>query len=168
MPPRPPHAAKGRRGRPPKYGQPSRVVAVTLPETAVTALQAIHEDLGWAIVTLVQKTATRPGRAAPRDAHLVEVGDGQSLIVVDPRVFRRLPDVQIVPLSETQAFLAFEPGRGMADLELAVRDRRAELKGGRERDVLGRLVRQLRQWRRDRRLTFDNRSIIIVGQSRRA
>jgi hypothetical protein len=139
-------------------------VAVTLPETVVTALHAIHADLGWAIVTLVEKARRPRGRRAPASASLIEVGAGQSLIVVDPRVFRRLPGVQMVPLTDTQAFLAFAPGRGMTDLEQGVRDRLARLRPGPERTAFQRLRRQLGAWRRDRRLTFDNRSIIIVGR----
>jgi len=151
-----------RRGRPPKYGQPGRVVALTLPEDVLKALRAVHSDLGWAIVALVEKTRRRPVPRAPAETQLVEVGAGQSLIVINPHVFRQLPGVQIVPLTDSQAFLAFEPGRGLADLELAVSDRVEFLRQGPEHAALTRLLRQLRAWRRDSRLAFENRSIIIV------
>lgn len=156
-----------KRGRPQKYGRPAKVVALTLPAEVVETLQRLNPDLGWAIVSLVEKS-TRAQRARPatEDAHLVEVGDGQSLIVVDTARFHGLPGVQAVPLSATQAFLALEPGRGMADLELAVIDRLERLGAGDERRAWERLRDRLRRWRRDRRLRFENRSIILVSRGR--
>jgi hypothetical protein len=155
---------KGRRGRPPKYGTRSQIVAVTLPRTTVSALAQLHSDLGWAIVGLVEKTqrATSP-RSVARDVQLVEVGDGGFLIVVDRERFHMLPGVQLVPLSATQAFLALEPGGGIADLELAVLERLERLKTpSRERRATIELSRQLRKWRRDPQLQSHSRSIVIV------
>jgi hypothetical protein len=101
------------------------------------------------------------GRQA--DAELVTIGEGRSLIVVNRKIFRLLPGVHIIPLSDTRAFLALEPGRGMSDLELAVVDRLDdESLPARERDGLSRLQGQLRQWRRDPRLSFNTRAIIEV------
>lgn len=159
--------AGSRRGRPPKYGRPSKVVALTLPAEVVETLQRINSDLGWAVVSLAEKSA-RAQRPAPSvdEAHLVEVGGGQSLIVVDSARFQGLPGVRMVPLSTTQAFLALEPGRGMADLELAVLDRIDRLEPGDERRPWERLRDRLRRWRRDRHLRFENRSIIIVSRER--
>ena len=149
-----------RRGRPPKYGTPSKIVAVTLPEEIVSELKQVQDDLGWAIVRLVEEhrhvkkgrlpAASRPSAAASTlaAAELVSAGSGQSLIVVNSAVVRSIPGVQMIPLSETEAFLALEPGKGMADLELAVQDHfesmRAKSKG---KDALGRLLAQLRRWR---------------------
>jgi hypothetical protein len=155
-----------KRGRPPKYGQPGQVVAITLPVDVVEALRAMHSDLGWAIVSLVEKTRQRPAPGATPEAQLVGVGAGQALIVIDPKVFRPLPGVRMVPLSDSQAFLALEPGRGLADLELTVGDRIAIMKAGPERRALARLLDQLRKWRRDRRLNFDTRSIILVHRAK--
>ena len=157
-------AQSNRRGRPPKYGRPSRLVAVTLPQEVIDTLRQLHSDVGWAIVALVEKN--RPTAPAPPhvdDVQLVEIGDGQRLIVVNSAVFHALPGVQILPLSATQAFLALEPGRGMADLELAVIDRLE--RGGlsdRERQALVRFRDQLRRWRRDTHLQFHTRSIITA------
>lgn len=158
----------GRRGRPPKYGRPSQVVALTLPQEVVDALGRIHTDLGWAIVTLVEKTShSAPPTSPLAHAELVEIGDGQRLIVVNPAMLGSMPGVQLVPLSETQAFLALDPGRGMADLELAVVDRLEQpATSGRERQALLRLRGQLRKWRRDPHLQFLARSIILVTKRR--
>src|SRR5690349_16365748 len=89
-----------KRGRPQKYGRPAKVVALTLPAEVVEALERVNSDLGWAVVSLVEKSArAQRARPATEDAHLVEVGDGQSLIVVDAARFHGLPGVQAVPLS---------------------------------------------------------------------
>jgi hypothetical protein len=44
-----------KRGRPQKFGRPSQVVALTLPEDVLRGLRKIHHDLGWAIVALFEK-----------------------------------------------------------------------------------------------------------------
>ena len=46
-----------RPGRPSKFGRPGRVVAVTLPEDALTALHQVDPDTGWAIVKLLERGA---------------------------------------------------------------------------------------------------------------
>lgn len=163
-------ARPGRRGRPPKYGRPSQVVAVTLPLEIVAHLARLHSDLGWAIVTLVEKTRRTASPKSPAtDAQLVRIGEGQFLIVVNSTMFHALPGVQMVPLSANQAFLALDPGRGMADLELAVLDRLTYLKApNRERRALVRLMDQLRKWRHNRHLQFHTGSIIIVTRRPRS
>ncbi len=159
---------RSRRGRPPKYGTSSQIVAVTLPRETVEALGALHSDLGWAIVGLVEKTRRLNVVKSPqRDVQLVEVGDGHFLIVLDRRRFHSIPGLQIVPFSATQAFLALDPGRGFADLELVVLERLEQLKtASAERRALTDLSRQLRRWRRDPRLESHSRSIIIVTKRR--
>lgn len=156
-----------KRGRPQKYGQPARIVAITLPVSVVSTLREIDDDLGWAIVSVVEKTRGRTPRRSAPEAELVGIGRGQSLIVVDASVFRSLPGVDIVRFSDSQAFLALESGRGMADLELAVQDRLTRLEpGSRARAPLRRLLAQLRTWRRSRALRFDTRSIILASRAR--
>lgn len=171
-----------RRGRPPKYGTPSKIVAVTLPEEAVAELGTIHEDLGWAIVRLIEQRQAPPGPGATNSkpvsskarrivgartvapAELVSVGSGQSLIVVNSATVRSIPGVQMIPLSETEAFLALEPGRGLADLEIAVVDHYERLRAGsRDKPAIAQLLAQLRRWRRDESLAFHSRAIILVS-----
>src|SRR5712671_4678996 len=99
--------ARGQRGRPPKFGRPARVVALTLPDERVAR----------------RRPATHPERTV---AELVRIADRRSLIVVNRAEFTRLPGVTMVPVSSTRAFLALEPGFGMSELELAVSDRLEE------------------------------------------
>ena len=51
------------RGRPRKFAAPSRAVTLTLPESVLSALSHVHEDISKAIVHLMQrrsKEKTRP------------------------------------------------------------------------------------------------------------
>lgn len=159
-----------KRGRPHKFGRPGEVVALTLPSEVVAGLRTIHPDLGWAIVTLFEKhPARRAMRAEPRpDAELVEVAPRHSLIIVNPETFKMLPGIAIIPLSDSRAFLALEPGRGLADLELAVLDRIHDgAAGRREHKALEDLRGQLRRWRLDDSLRFYTRGIIVAERRRR-
>jgi hypothetical protein len=160
--------ARSKRGRPSKFGRPSQVAALTLPDEVVRGLRKIHPDLAWAIVTLFEKSPRQPAPQhldAQPDAELVKIADKRSLIVVNRAAFRSLPGINIIPLDASHAFLALEPGRGMADLELAVIDRlegRAANVTPRERRALLTLREQLTSWRHDRGMKFHPRSIIVV------
>jgi hypothetical protein len=155
-----------RRGRPSKFGRPSRVVALTLPEDVIDRLRRRHRDLAWAIVSLLDNesspASTRKGDPQP-DVELVTVADRRSLIVVNRDVIGDLPGVNIIPLSGSRAFLALDIDRGLSDLELTVSDRLAEMPAGRkERQALVKLQAQLKAWRRDHALRFHTRAIIVV------
>jgi hypothetical protein len=164
-------AARAKRGRPSKFGRPSQVTALTLPDEVVKGLRKINPDLAWAIVHLFEKSPkTHAPNGANSDAELVKIADRRSLIVVSRAAFRALPGVHMVPLDATHAFLALESGRGLADLELAVIERlEGKHASPRERKALVELREQLSSWRHDRSLKFHSRSIIVVERaSRRA
>ena len=163
---RQPQSASKRRGRPSKFGRPSRVVALTLPEDAIDRLRRVHRDLGWAIVKLLDREV-HPSSARRQDVQpdveLVTVAERRSLIVVNREVIANLPGVNIIPLSGSRAFLALDIDRGLSDLELAVTDRLADpAVGRRERQALVHLRMQLGTWRRDHELQFHTRAIIVV------
>jgi hypothetical protein len=160
-----------KRGRPPKFGRPARLVALTLPDDVLAWLQTINADPAWAIVSLFERERparpTEPDRTPPT-IELVSIGARRALIVVRQAALHGLRGVSMVPLSAGRAFLALEPGKGMADLELAVVDQLEE-KGlsETEREALKDVRRQLRAWREDKEFTFTGRSIIIVEQAGR-
>jgi hypothetical protein len=161
-----------KRGRPQKFGRPSQVVALTLPDDVVRGLRKIDPDVGWAIVTLFEKSPSRssPDPKAQPDVELVTIADRRSIIVVNRSVINHLQGVSIVPLHGDRALLALDAGRGMADLELAVIDSLDDpMLEARERKALLTLRAQLRLWRHDRSLRFHMRSIIVVERlSKRA
>jgi hypothetical protein len=159
-------ATARRRGRPSKFGRPSRVVALTLPEDAIDRLRRVHRDLGWAILKLLDDASHRtskPSGDVQPDVERVAVADRRSLIVVNREVIKTLPGVDIIPLSGNRAFLALDIDRGMSDLELAVSDRLGDPTiERRERRALIALRAQLTTWRRDRGLQVHTRAIIVV------
>lgn len=158
-------ATRPRRGRPSKFGRPSQVVALTLPDEVVRGLRKVDSDVGWAIVTLFEKSPVGASSLteAQSDVELVTIADRRSLIVVNRDVFKSLPGINVVPLHGNRAFLALEAGSGMTGLELAVIDRLDHpLVDPSERKALKKLRAQLRAWRHDRTLRFHTRSIIVV------
>src|SRR5471032_1003010 len=159
-------SADKRRGRPSKFGRPGRVVALTLPNDVIDQLHRVHQDLGWAIVKLLDKAPVPDsprGEDTQPDVELVSVAERRFLIVVNRELIRHLPGVNILPLHGNRAFLALDIDRGMSDLELAVSDRLADpTVGRRERQALAKLRTQLVTWRRDHGLQFHTRAIIVV------
>jgi hypothetical protein len=155
----------GRRGRPQKFGRPSQVVALTLPDDVVRGLRKVDPDVGWAIVSVFEKSGARTASLPDErpDVELVTIADRRSLIVVNRAVIKHLRGVSIVPLHGDRAFLALDGAGGMTDLELAVVDSLEDPAiDARERTALKALRAQLRAWRHDRRLRFHSRSIIVV------
>jgi hypothetical protein len=153
------------RGRPPKFGRPARLVALTLPEDTIEGLKGIDADLAKAVVALLDRSQGRTtATAAEWDApvSLAQVNDGRALIVIDPAIFREVPGCAVIPLSEGRAFLALDPGRTLADLELSISDLLDEDGHLGERDALTALRQALRDWRRDDSLSFHTRSIVLV------
>jgi hypothetical protein len=140
------------------------VVSLTLPDDALQALNRVDPDPGWAIVKLLEQEPRGDAtEVRQRDVELAQIAARRSLIVVSRSVFKTLPGVNLIPLSETRAFLALDPGRGMSDLELAVIDRLSDTGIAEpERNGLKSLRAQLTAWRRDRELRFHTRSIIVV------
>lgn len=161
-----PEAVRPRRGRPHKFGRPSQVVALTLPDDVLDALRRMHPDPGWAIVQLVEpltQSGRQPVKRAPVVAELAHLPGRRALIVVQPQLFSRLTGVSTIPLSDGRAFLAFDQAGGIADLEVAVLDRIEELGASSEERKHLLAVRDIvRNWRRDPCLVFHTKSIIVV------
>lgn len=158
-------AAK-QRGRPLKFGRPAKLLAVTLPHDVVAALRRIHPDPAWAIVRLSEKmgkTRRHLTSAAKPAIELAQLSSRSALIVVDPRALRSAPGMSVVPVASGRAFLAFDEGRGLADLELAILDQLRNSKTAlAARRELRTLQRQVRDWRRGHGYRFSKRSIILV------
>jgi hypothetical protein len=158
--------ARRRPGRPRKFGRPSRVIAVTLPEDAIDRLRRVHRDLAWAILKLLDKgqAATLATDAQP-DVELVTIAERRSLIVVNRDAVGNLPGVSIVPLYGNRAFLALDIDRGMSDLELSVVDRLAQPRiNGREREAIADLRAKLTAWRHDPAVQVETRAIIVIEE----
>ena len=156
-----------KRGRPPKFGRPGQVVAVTLPAEVIRGLRRVNPDLAWAIVQIFERSAKRRvGQKLRADCELVSVADGRSLIVVNRNVVKHLPGVSVIPLHDDRAFLAFDRSATLADLELAVVERLgAREVRPRERKALGELRAHVQRWRHDPKVHCEMRSIIVVEKA---
>jgi hypothetical protein len=161
-------ASRHRLGRPPKFGRPSQLVALTLPTQVIRGLRKVHPDLAWAIVAQFEKRGPMTNGNPRAESELVSTGARDSfLIVINRALFKRLPGVNIVPLTADRAFLALEPGCGIVDLETAVQDRlESSAVATPERRALLHFRNQLRAWRRNRAFRFHTRTIIVVERSR--
>ena len=156
-------------GRPMKYGRASRAVTLTLPEDVIERLHAIDEDLGRAIVSLAERQAQSRRVGATR-LHRPEVAayGNHAVIVVHPaKPLRRLPGVQLVPIGNGRALISLAPRYSVQQLELDLRDTidRADTPSA-ERDTLTALAEILRDSRRSRRVTLEERTIIVLESKR--
>lgn len=140
---------------------------MTLPDDVVAQLKQMGPDLGWAVVKLCERASKQNlrGGAARPIADLVQLPSRRALILVRPDVFRNIPGVAVIPLADGRGFLALEPGRGAAELEIAVLDRLETAGIGEpERDALVAVRALLRKWRQDG-IRFHARSIIVAERS---
>ena len=165
--------AHKQRGRPLKFGRPAQILALTLPRDVLRGLRRIHPDPAWAIVSLYEKLVDkghRPRREVRSSVALARLSDDSALIVVDPELIHSVPGVSGRTRRRRPRLSGVRRGPGSADLEVAVLDRLQTGKASPAvRKDLTALHRQIRDWRRSRRLRFSTRSIIIVerGKPRR-
>ena len=162
------------RGRPPKFGRPAQLVALTLPQDTIEFLQGVDADLGWAIVKLANgvqggDAGSPPRQSTPPDVDLVPIAPHQYLIVVRAHdIFTSLPGVDLVPLGHGRAFLAFRGDSTVEGLELSLIDR---LEDDTLRTADASRLRAfrdvLKSWRRDQALTFHERTIVVVERRSR-
>ena len=154
---------KSRRGRPRKFGRPSRPVTLTLPTDVIARLAALDGDLGRAIVTLVDRSAHRPRVDARAAASMATYGRRAVILVRPVAALRKLRGVQLVPVGNGQALIALEHPHAVPQLELDLRDAldRARLKTS-DRTVLATVAEMLRDARRSNALRIAERSIIVL------
>lgn len=158
-------AARATPGRPKKFGRKAEPITVRLPQDVIEALAAIDRDVAWAIVKLLERSKQAATKRRTELAGLYQIPGGRALILVRPEYFDNLPDVSLIPLSDGRAFLALAPGKGVADLELAVLDQlESRSLAPTRRTALARLRALLQEWRRAG-IEFEARSIIIARRS---
>lgn len=152
-----------KRGRPPKFGREAHLISLTLPSDVIRWLETIDDDLAWAIVHLHERL-TKKRKPGAEVAQLVRFPGDRALILVQAALFKDMPGVSLIPLSDGRAFLALETGKGVADLELFVLDRLENPRiDEQERGALNGLRQLLKQWRQEG-IRFESRSIVIAHQ----
>jgi hypothetical protein len=150
------------RGRPQKFGRPSRAVTLTLPEDVIGALTSVDDDLSRAVVRLIQPLVTD---GAPRPAaELTRYGDGAVIVVKPIEVLRRIPGVSLVPLPDGRALISLDGHMAPTDFELKVRDALDDKNNlePNDRSVLTSIVEILKSARRTRGIDVRQRSIIVL------
>lgn len=151
-----------KRGRPLKFGRPTQLITLTLPKDVVEWLAGVDDDLARALVKLHERSTKTSNARRVALAGLVQLPGDRALILVRPDYFDKLKGVSLIPLADGRAFLALEPTKGVADLELAVLDRlEAPSVGAVERDALAQLRALLQQWRQEG-VAFESRAIVIA------
>ena len=155
------------RGRPPKFGRPSRAVTLTLPEDVLERLTTIDADLGRAVVRLVEQIPRRTRTRPSADAVLARYGKHSVILVHPVSALRSLRGVQLVPLPSGQALISLRAGHSVSAFELAVRDRLDALApASRDHRALSAVVDILRRARIAGQLRVEERTIIVL-ESRR-
>lgn len=153
------------RGRPKKFDEPTRVVSMTLPESAIDRLSQTHGDLGRAVVSLIdRKTSTRVRPAA----ELVVFGNHAVISVRPSPSLEQRTGVQLVPLPDGRALLSFDTPKTIADLELSISDALDDpALSTDDRAVFDSLRGILREARQATDVALLRRSIIVLEGARR-
>jgi hypothetical protein len=160
-----PAVARGR-GRPRKFGRPSRAVTVTLPEDVLIRLGTIDADLGQAIVTAVERAA--PKTKLPPAAELASYGKHAVILVTPAKALRQLPGVELIPIGGNRALIALDGVHQVPRLELDVRDAiERNASDPAQREALTALAALLRDARLSQQLTVAERTIIVLEYGRR-
>jgi hypothetical protein len=161
----PARASESRRGRPRKFFRPSRAVTVTLPDDVIATLQSVNQDLSLAVATVVP-AAMNASEPSPF-AELV-TGDGQSVIVIPPnRAIQERAGVELVPLPDGRALIAFDKTMSASHIELRLADAMADPSlSGEDRAVFEELAEILRRARRDGESALEQRNILVLRRMR--
>ena len=151
-----------RRGRPQKFGRPSRAITMTLPEDVIAALEGVDGDLGRAVVQLAQPLLAdvvhRPL------AELAKYGTSAIIIVKPFEALAAIPGVTLVPLPDGRAVISLDDSMSVHEFELRLRDAIEaddELET-RERAALAAISEILKSARRTKGVVVQQRNIIVL------
>ena len=154
-------------GRPRKFGRASRAVTVTLPEDVLAQLTSIDADLGRAIVASVNRTPLSRARTPP-PAELATFGNHAVILVTPIKALKRIAGVELIPIGQNRALISLDGAHQIPRLELDIRDAIERGAGDpAELRALEALSDILRDARLSRRLTVEERTIIVLESGRR-
>jgi hypothetical protein len=153
-----------RRGRPRKFSRPSRGVTLTLPEDVIEALRGVDSDLSVAVVRIAQSLVPETQYAR---AELVNYGGRSVIIVPRSQVLKDRTGVELVPLTDGRALMAFDNRLSISQLELRIGDALADPAiAGPDRDMFEALAEILKNARRSERVELRQRNIIVLQTTR--
>ena len=154
--------AGARRGRPRKFSRPSRAVTLTLPEDVIDALRAIDADLSRAVASAI---APHVAEAPRPPAEVTSYGGGDRSVIVVPhsRALEARTGVELVPLSDGRALLAFDDYLSVPEFELRLVDALADpaLEEG-DRALFDAIARILKSTRLGEGAEVQQRSILVL------
>jgi hypothetical protein len=154
-----------RRGRPRKFARPARAVTLTLPEDVIAALHAIDADPGRAVVRLVEPHLTDRPRAP---AELTTFGNQAVIVVPRSAQLGARTGVELVPLSDGRALIAFDDTLSVPQIELRVADAMGDPDlAPADRALFEALGTILRDARLSESVVVRQRNIIVVQRTRR-
>jgi hypothetical protein len=148
------------RGRPRKFAVPSRAVTLTLPESVISALAAVNMDLSRAVVALTKRKRSRDQN---EPAQLMVFGTRAVITVRPTATLERRAGVNLVPLPDGRALIAFDQAKTIAELELVLGDALDdETLPPEDRRVFEGIVNILRDARRSTDVAVRQRSIVVL------
>ena len=158
---------KGSGGRPPKFGESSRPITVTLPESTLRDLHHIDPDRARAIVKLT-KSALRTNGASQPLVEIVELAADTGLVVIGPsRVLRQISFLHLVEVAPARYILALDPGYDFKSLEIAINDVLDDVAESeeRERKLITQLLEHIKRLRKAARVSMAE--ILFVRPERK-
>lgn len=155
-----------RRGRPRKFVRPARPITVTLPEDVIDALRGIDGDIARAIVRLTEPHLDK--RARP-SAELRSFGSRSVILVPPSSQLGARTGVELVPLPDGRALIAFDERLTPAQIERRVAEAMAgDQLDARDRELFESLGALLRGVRQSSSLLIREKRIIVVQRTRAA
>jgi hypothetical protein len=151
-----------RRGRPQKFGRPSRAVTLTLPEDVIAALSRIDDDLSRAVVRVMQPLLSNGGSMPP--VELSKFGKGAVIIIKPVPAMSRIPGVRLAPLPDGRTLITLQESMTVYEFELRLRD---ALEGSKpletwERAIMSSVAGILKEARKTNKITLHQRGIIVL------
>jgi len=155
-----------RRGRPQKFGRPSRAVTLTLPEDIIAALTRIDDDLSRAVVHVMQPKLSSRG-ATPK-VELSKFGKGAVIIIKPVPAMSRIPGVKLAPLPDGRTLITLRESMSVYEFELRLRDALESNKHleAWERAIMSSVGGILRDARKTNKITLQQRGIIVLQSYR--
>jgi hypothetical protein len=156
-----------RRGRPQKFGRPSRAITLTLPDDVIAALSGVDDDLSRAVVQMSQPllrdvVVTRP------PAELSKYGDSAVIVIKRLPTLNRMPSVSLVPLPDGRALISLDEAMSVHEFELKLDDAidgATDLEPW-ERSAMSSIREILRSARQSKAITVHQRNIIVLQSTR--
>jgi hypothetical protein len=153
-----------RRGRPRKFGGPSRPITLTLPVATIEALAAVDGDLSRAIVRIVQAGARQRHAAA----ELSTFGRRAVIVVNASKALERRIGIDLVPLPDGRALISFEDATTPDAVELRIEDALEDTElAPADRAEFAAILEILKSARRSGDVTVLRRNIIVLEGRRR-